>query len=59
MFFFKVAKFSPKNIHVGVGDHLNRQLSSKELINEVATFASTDNFDKDPLNTTNSESALL
>ena len=57
-FFCKVAKFSPKSIHVGVGD-TSRQLSTKELSNEVTTFATSHCLDKDVLNSANPQSALL
>jgi len=55
-----VAKFSPKSIHVGTADNTSNQVIGKELHNEVTTtFASADHLDKDALNPTNSQSALL
>ncbi len=54
-----VAKFSPKSIHVGVGDITSRRLSSKEPSNEEPPIATDNVLDKDASNPTNPPSALL
>ncbi|XP_045028997.1 uncharacterized protein LOC116921958 isoform X2 [Daphnia magna] len=54
-----VAKFSPKSIHVGVGEIAGRQQSNKEPLNEASTIATSDILNKDALNSTNPQPALL
>lgn len=54
-----MAKFSPKSIHVGVGDIANRRLSSKDPSNDESTLSSDNALDKDASNSTHPSSALL